>query len=142
MLSPDRSRAVAELDALTADLPGRADQLARRVDRLNANWSRPGVILNGRRWIDGTAVCPACLDETCDCPAPLNSAEAPTVVVAGGVCYIRQGEALCVWCGEPAGNCSLTGGGVRCDGATEQAANHVETVAAPRIWPPFRVGGC
>lgn len=143
MTSPVRARAVAELDALTEQLPERADQLARRLARVAAVWSDPGFLLNGRRWIDGTPNCPRCLTKACPGCEPVR--QDPTVVVVnGGVCELAgpDAEPLCVWCREPAGTCNLTAGTRRCERINEFYADQLAVAAAPRIPAPFRAGGC
>lgn len=142
MTSPDRARAVAELDALTDQLPERAAQLARRVDRVLALHGTPGIIVNGRRMIEGRDYCPTCLTHDCSGCGRLHQPPT-TVMVGGGLCALHgpADEALCVWCMEPAGTCHLTGGPHQCEGTHEMYALALETAAAPRIWPPVRTGG-
>lgn len=69
MTSPSRSRAVAELDALTDQLPARVDQLARRLNRVMSTVSPGRLTLDGhgRLTLDGEIVCPLCLAAPCDC---------------------------------------------------------------------------
>lgn len=135
MTSPDRARAVAELDALTEQLPERAAQVARHLDRIFGT-----RIVNGRAWRDGKPVCPSCLAQTCDCPVTVQP-DPVVAVVNGGVVEVVDGEALCVWCREPAGTCDRTGGQDRCDGTNEWHADQLAVAAAPRIHTPIQTGG-
>lgn len=111
MISPDRARAVAELDALTDQLPARADQLASRLDHILSLQGDPG---------------------------PISPPMPDTVIVAGGLCIYHgpDREVLCASCMEPAGVCTLTGGREPCDGAHEAAALTAEAATAPTIHIP------
>lgn len=102
----------------------------------------PVITVNGRRWIDGKPCCPTCLAERCDCIQPVRE-PLHLVVVNGGVCSLAgpEQEPRCVFCEEPAGGCSLTGGIPRCEGTNEFYALQLEAAAAPRIQTPFRTGG-
>lgn len=138
MTSPERVRTVAELDALTAGLSERAEALARRLDRVVQSWQ--GSTVNGRRWVEGVDLCPRCLTHACPGCTPVQP-DPVVAVVNGGVVELVDGEALCVWCRLPAGDCTLTGGQARCDGTNEWHADQLAVAAAPRITTPIRTGG-
>jgi len=70
----------------------------------------------------------------------LRAAEVITMAINGGVCTVRDGDLICVWCWEIATTCTLTGGHARCEGEADRAGLLLETLSAPVIGTPFRVG--
>ncbi len=70
--------------------------------------------------------------------SPEHAAVADTIaagitVVRGGVCTTVGGGPVCVWCWEPAGTCTLTGGHDACEGIDDYHLDQAELATAPHI---------